>query len=220
MKKYGCGVILLLSALLLSGCNGRLGLGQLTSLGEMLSPSHNAQEDCGFVMNFYRERISWKNKTPIVLSIHESVPAEFYPAIQAAMKDWETVLGRPIFQIREFGAPGPLDPRQDGVNLIYYMKTWEDSRSVEQARTSVYWTGDEIREADVRINAKDFSFYVKSPKDAHDVHMESLMVHELGHVLGLRHRDSGGSVMATYLAAQTERDSIGKTDVDSIRCEY
>lgn len=219
MKIYGCGVILLLSSVLLAGCS-RASLQQLGSLGQVISPSSSPQEECGFVQNVYGERISWKNKTPIVLSIHESVPSEFYPALEKAMKDWEEALGRPVFQIREYGVKGPMAPRQDGTNLIYYMETWEDNRSSEQARTSVYWIGNEIREADVRINAKDFRFYVTNPKGLHDVHMESLLVHELGHVLGLKHRDSGGSVMATYLSAETERDSIGKIDVDSVRCEY
>lgn len=214
MKKSLVGVILLpVLAVALSACTK-------FNVTEALSSSYNSEPDCGFVQNVYGERISWKNQTPIRLNLHESVPSQFYPAIEAAVRDWERALGRPVFQIVQYGLKGTLQPRQDGVNIIYWMNTWETNRSSEQARTSVYWVGDEIREADVRINAKDFIYYVTNPVGVRDVHLESLLVHELGHVLGLKHKDSGGSVMATYLSSLTVRTAISKTDVDSVRCEY
>lgn len=214
MKKSVSSVILIpLLALVLTACGK-------ANMFDALTPSYKSQEDCGFVQNVYGERISWKKKSPIRLSIHESVPSQYYPAIEAALKNWESALRRPLFQIVEYGSKGPLQPRQDGVNVIYWLETWESNRSSEQARTSVYWVGNEIREADVRINAKDFTYYVGTSSGGREVHLESLLVHEIGHILGLKHKDSGGSVMATYLSANTDRSLISKTDEDSIRCEY
>ena len=212
MNKTGIGAILLLSQLLLAGCGN--------NLWQSLSPSYSSQEACGFVQNVYGQRISWKGKTPIPIAIHESVPAKFYPAIEGAIKQWETAIGRPLFQITTYGVKGPLQPRQDGLNVIYWMDTWEADRSSEQARTLVQWVGNEIREADMRINAKDYTFYLDTAASAREVHFESLIVHELGHVLGLKHNDSGGSVMATYLASNTERDQVPGKDTSSVHCEY
>lgn len=212
MRKLLVSVIVILSGFWLTAC-GR-------SIAEVVSPSHNPEAECGFVQNVYGERISWKGQTPIRIALHESVPTEFYPAIESAFKDWETATGRPLFQIVTYGLKGPLNPRQDGVNVVYWLNTWETGRETEQARTMVYWVGDQIREADIRINAKNFSYYIDKAKTSRDVHLESLLVHELGHVLGLKHKDSSGSVMATYLASQTNRANIPKTDVESIRCEY
>lgn len=212
MKKTVIGAILLLSTLWLSAC------GQ--TLADAVNPSYGAENDCGFVQNVYGQRISWKNNLPIRLSFHSSVPSEYYPAIENALKKWETATGRPLFQVVAYNLSGPLQPRQDGVNMIYWMNTWEANRTSEQARTSVYWVGDEIREADIRINAKDFTYYVTTPRSGRDVHLESLLVHELGHVLGLKHKDAGGSVMGTYLASTTNRATVTKTDVDAVRCEY
>ena len=185
-----------------------------------LQPSYKAQEDCGFVQNVYGERISWKGQTPIVLNVHESFPPQFYGALESAMKKWELAVGHPLFQIGSYGVSGPLLPRQDGSNLIYMMNTWEDNRAQEQARTSVYWVGDTIKEADIRINGKNFSFYWQQPTSGSDVHIESLLVHELGHVFGLKHRDEPGSVMATYLSGLTVRDKVAESDIKSMRCEY
>lgn len=185
-----------------------------------LQPSYKAQDDCGFVQNVYGERISWKGQTPIVLYVHESFPAQFNGALESAIKKWETAAGKPLFQIAAFGASGPMSPRQDNTSVIYYMNTWEDNKVAEQARTSVYWIGDTIREADIRINAKNFTFYWQQPSGGADVHIESLLVHELGHVLGLKHKDGAGSVMGTYLSGLTVRATITNTDLTSMRCEY
>ena len=52
------------------------------------------------------------------------------------------------------------------------------------------------------------------------IHLESLVVHELGHVLGLDHNPDSNSVMQERLSAETERDEIGESDYDNIICEY
>jgi hypothetical protein len=185
-----------------------------------LQPSYKAQDDCGFVQNVYGERISWKGKTPIVIHVHESYPPQFNAALESAMKRWETAVGHPLFQLGSYGVKGPLTPRQDGTNLIYMMNTWEDDKTSEQARTSVYWVGDTIKEADIRLNGKNFTFYSDKPSSNSDVHLESILVHELGHVFGLKHKDGAGSVMATYLASMSVRTGIANTDLNSMRCEY
>lgn len=194
-------------------------------LSEVLQSSVGAtkpkeQASCNFVQNIYNERISWKKNLPIHLQIHESVPPEFYSSIESALKDWEQALNKNLFVIDNYSAKGPLDPRQDGANVIYWMNQWESGRKTEQARTLVYWLGNTIKEADIRINARDFSYYVSNAKSTRDVHLESLLVHEFGHLLGLKHNDAANSVMATSLAALTVRTQIPQQDQESMRCEY
>lgn len=178
-----------------------------------------AQPDCGFVQNVYGERISWKDSGTIPLYVHESFPTAMLPALEKAIARWEQTMGRAVFRIQQTGYQSP-GPSQDGMNVIYWMTSWESNKSTEQARTSVYWVGDQIKEADIRINDKNFDFYLEAPKAGSDVHLESILVHELGHVLGLKHRDDSGSVMATYLSAQTKRTSIASVDIEDLKCEY
>lgn len=196
------------------------------------SCSPKPQNDCGFVQNIYGQRISWKTKT-IKFYIHSSVPNELKPAIYRAAATWETQLGRKVFEISEDSTQLSPAPSRDKKNGIYFLSEWESDRTSEQGRTSVYWAGDEIQEADVRINAFDFSYYDqnthvltgssrlikqgRSPSDGYS--FEALILHELGHFLGLKHRD-GATVMATHLAAFTNRTQLSSTDQESISCGY
>lgn len=184
-----------------------------------------SQDDCGFVQNVYGERISWKGQYPVAMYIHESVPQEYVGAIVAAAKTWQDAAGTPLFNIvTNQRVTGPITAQKDSRNVIYFLNTWEEDKAAEQARTSIYWIGDQIREADMRINGK-FTYYWNSPgmasfTQASSVNIEALVIHELGHVLGLKHNDGSNSVMATYLANNSDRVNIAEADRSALRCEY
>jgi hypothetical protein len=186
----------------------------------VFTQDYKRELDCGFVQNVYGERISWKNNTPISFHIHESLPSRYHNSIEAAMEKWNQVTGRPLFKLLSKNYAGDVKPRQDGVNVIYWMTTWESNKKLEQGRTSIYWVGNQIREADIRINASNFSFYLDTARTPVDVHFESLILHELGHVLGLKHIDEADSVMATYLLHNTKRVEVSALDTSSLNCEY
>lgn len=203
----------------------------LLSLLSLQACAPKAQEDCGFVQNVYGERISWKNEAPITMHLHADIPDSMVPAILSAADTWEKTAGRKLFNIITYPRySGPVNPHKDGVNVIYFMTTWEDNRSSEQGRTSVYWIGDLIKEADIRLNGLDFGFYwndqtlSKAKKTSRaslaPVNFEALVLHELGHVLGLKHKDESGSVMATYLASGEDRTNVAGVDEAALRCEY
>lgn len=184
------------------------------------APTPKAEEPCNFVQNVYGQRISWKDQVPIPLLVHVDFPKEYLPALQNALKVWEVAAGHRLFTIVNTSYRDKGTPTKDGKSVIYWLKTWEAEKPSEQARTSIYWVGDQIREADLRVNAKNFSYYLDASQTGQEVHLESLLIHELGHVLGLKHNDGGQSVMATYLAVQVKRDALSTGDKDAMKCEY
>ena len=121
------------------------------------------QPDCGFVQNVYGQRISWKEKLPIEVTIDKSVPIELKPAIYRAAKTWENRAGRVLFTFTE--SKKNTGPSKDKKNGIYFLLNWDSNNRAEQGRTSVYWAGDEIQEADIRINGAQFAFYDRDPKN-------------------------------------------------------
>lgn len=207
-------------------------------LGSLSSCAPKEQSDCGFVQNVYGQRISWKQKRPVAVEISATVPADLKSAIYRAAASWEKKAGRKVFEITEENLQ-QLDadnsvPRRDKKNGIYFLSNWESDKKSEQGRTSVYWAGDEIQEADIRINAADFAYYNEnsqvltrgtgttssSQKSSAGYSFEALILHEMGHFLGLKHREDQGSVMATYLSANTNRTQVADVDSQNVQCEY
>lgn len=196
----------------------------LLSLGACAPRS---QQSCGFVQNVYGERISWKGQLPIQIEIHQSVPSIFVPAIEKAASTWEQAAGKKLFQISRQQIGGPAQPSRDYENVIYFLTSWDDNNKTEQARTNTYALRDEIKESDILINFDDFkSFYYQNQvivgtTGGRSLNFEALILHELGHLLGLKHDDNNnGSVMATLLPAMTDRVNLNKTDIESMQCEY
>ena len=177
------------------------------------------EKSCNFVQNSDQQRVSWGSQVPVVLYIDSSVPNEYFDDIKSAAATWNADIGREAIKIGGY-VDSKSDPAQDGHNIIYYLHTWESDKSNEQARTTVYWAGDRIYEADVRINAKDFTFSSGNSLEPSRVDMQSLILHEFGHVLGLAHSVATQSVMARSLPNDIMRRSLALSDEDSIRCEY
>lgn len=176
------------------------------------------EESCNFVQNGDLQRVSWGGNLPVKIYIDDSVESKYHADIMAAAKVWNDKVGHEVLRVSL--GKGSAKPSQDGTNVIYQLKTWEPDRYKEQARTTVYWADDRIHEADIRINDSNFEFATSDSLIPNRVDMQSLMVHELGHVLGLAHTDSAGSVMAKTLPSATPRRELSKADVKSIRCEY
>ena len=186
-------------------------------LGSACQKKQEPQEACNFVQNSSVQRVSWKDAVPIHLYVHESFPAEHLPALRSAMAKWEKALGRALIT-----NPGPVvgenSPSRDGISVIYWMQSWESDKPGEQARTTIYWEGNRIKEADIKINDKNFNY--SSNADSTTVDIESLLVHEIGHVLGLQHNTESGSVMALILDNGQLRREPAPADVASLKCEY
>ena len=182
----------------------------------------NPEDSCDFVQNPEMQRVSWGGHVPVKLYIHESVPTEAYPALDKAIKEYNLKLGggREIFKIIARGTTGSTAPQRDGYSTIYWLKSWEANRKSEQARTTIYWTGSEIFEADIRINAANFSYSMGENLNPTEVDLPSLVVHELGHVLGLGHTVTSGSVMNFSLDEGQDRRTLSDGDMASLKCEY
>ncbi len=183
------------------------------------------QESCNFVQNGDQQRVSWGAQTPVLLYIHEdSVHRDYYEAMKSAAEVWNKSVGRDVLKIAGVTRKGPSNV-PDGVNLISFQRDW-DGDPLEQARTTIWWAGEKIYEADIKINER-FKFFGGNTPEADKIDMQSLMIHEFGHVLGLKHVDVPPSVMVPTLASASSsrpesgfRRKLSEIDKKSVGCEY
>ena len=182
------------------------------------------QASCNFVQNSDLQRVSWNKTVPIKLYVHKSVPLDRYPEMESVLREvvanWNSEAGRELFVLQAFQVGGDNVPKKDGYSMIYWMDNWEDKNRLEQARTTIYWSGTQIYEADIRINAKDHAYYVGHDTSFAGVDFKSLMIHEFGHALGLAHNAQPKSVMNVTLNVGVDRRAIDPIDKESISCEY
>lgn len=201
-----------------------LGMILLVSFGALVmqacSRPLSPQESCNFVQNPELQRVSWDRHVPVKLFLHKSIPTEAYGPIDKAIAEINLKAGKELLRIIARGADGGLIPQKDGYSMIYWLKTWDNEKRTEQARTTIYWTGAEIFEADLRINAANFSYYLGEDPNFTKVDLQSLVLHELGHVLGLAHNVTTGSVMNFTLNEGQDRRTLSDDDLASLKCEY
>ena len=202
------------------------GVAMIALLGLLVqacAPQTSPQADCNFVMSSDNQRVSWGPETPAVIYIDSSVPAEFFGAIQASVNTWNENLGREVLKIGGWTSSYPKE-KQDGVNVIYFDRDWPDSNKDKQAITTIHWAADRIFEADIHVNGnpKHFEYFSGPNVVSGRVDVESLLLHEFGHVLGLEHPkvEFKGTVMARRLDDATLRRSPAPGDVADLKCEY
>lgn len=181
------------------------------------------QEACFFVQNKNKQRVSWKSNLPVKFKIHKDVPEEARESLTKAATRWNLISTQNVIEfVDEESSRTPTQSYADGTPTIFWLKTWESERSSEQARTSVVWTGSTLRDADIRINAKDFQFNLANQElSPLKVDLVSLMVHEMGHALGFAHTDTRKSVMYPFLRKNFDRRDVNQlADLESYACEY
>lgn len=190
----------------------------LISLLGCASPS--PQPDCNFLKNQFNERVSWKDQAPVTYYLHSSVPVEFRTSVEYAANKWNSAAQRTLITISPFVVPGPINATRDGKNVIYFYTSNWSSKSTVQGEAKVNYFGDMFLDTDIILNGVNYKYYTLGNSVPDAVNIETLLIHEMGHTLGLMHSKDQDSVMFGFLAKNMERTEIESSTVDSLKCEY
>jgi predicted Zn-dependent protease len=173
---------------------------------------------CGFLQSASGQRVSWKDNLPVKIHIANSWPREFIPAVQRAAAQWNNATSRFLLTV-EIGGVDDV-PARDRKNGLYWLKEWSESRIYEQAQTLLFFSASVPLDGDIKVDAKYFTYYDEANPGLGSYHLESLLVHEMGHLLGLAHAYKPPTVMAPFLSAYELRAEVTANDLQSIKCEY
>ncbi len=182
----------------------------LAMLGLTACASAGAENDCAY----YKEDgniVTW-SETPVKFYIHSSVPDSMHEGIRKAAQVWNNASKHDLIVVVGVDI-GPLLPRKDGRNVVYYYpgKETKDKKTYLGV-TTINYTGESIRDADISINSdEDFD-------NIFDI--SSVMVHEFGHSLGMIHRDDPKSVMFPTIYEYEVKTKLTNKDKANLWCGY
>jgi hypothetical protein len=161
---------------------------------------------------------------PIPFRIGQQMNPQQKAGLEAAMKTWELAVGKPLFQFT--GVHENVDgdsftdlysSLRDGINGNYLDSNWKKTGKPEIVLATAIWNNSPrdtaaIETADIRFNVQDYvlgdalkikGIYVEATGRYKDpVDMQTLSLHELGHLLGLTHVSSevdSVSIMNPYV---------------------
>jgi hypothetical protein len=190
---------------------------------------------------------SWKSRNlpvhgrytrlPVEVFIDNRLSAEQFTAIENAVKTWNAAVSTEL--VRLVGAiPSPALAQDstpytllnDDTIGIWLANDWSWMKNAEGAAGTTLWcfgeSNNEIAASDIYLNADHATLakfpFGAPPEDSTYVDTESLVLHELGHLLGLSHTSSEwdpDSVMHPVLLPVARR-KLSEKDVALVRALY
>jgi hypothetical protein len=185
--------------------------------------------------------LGWKTHLPVHFRTSKAIPGPTVAQIQNAMNTWEAAVGRTLF-VYEGEDPQTSSnfadlyaPLADGVNGHYFDPNWSAAtKKPKGVLATAIWENDprdprSIAKSDIRYNSESYLFgnsideYSQGERTIVD--MESLALHELGHVLGLGHvstEEDRYSVMnpALFIGEGMITRNLSRGDLERIRSIY
>ncbi len=167
------------------------------------------------------DAIRWPNNAPMSYYINldsnrpEGVLADAMAVeIASAFKTWEDVASSTV--AFTYGGDGYRDGKDhvDGYNDIVWGQPSDFPSSGTLGLTSLTWVGDSFVEADVMLNP----VHDWSTDGIDDFDLQTVVLHEIGHFLGLGHTGNGEAVM--YVSYNGIRRELGQEDVEDISALY
>lgn len=161
--------------------------------------------DNGFNKNVYGESIRYC-EVPLKIST-TGLDERTIASVIYAISEWNNKFGKILFA-------ATTDTKNSVINVF----NWD--RSIKyQAITSARWADSCIYQVNVYVNNRDFTYYRTGERQS-GYNLDALMLHELGHTLGLVDNDIPTSVMYRYLAIQENRTKASEYDLTNLRSVY
>lgn len=157
--------ILILASLSLAACSGQN------------SPTY-CTGDNAFILNSFCETVRW-NSLPVTMTFDTTVPEDIRIIAMQAASEWEAAIGKPLFV---FDSIETHASENQNIIKIVPEEAWVGDID-ENAKTVYAYQNRSMIKADILIRAR-----VLTTRHG-NMNPHTVLLHELGHVLGLAHDD-------------------------------
>lgn len=189
---------------------------------------------------FFHSGLGWENSVSILL--HQDADSDLEAQLIIALDTWNQAVGKDILlysgRSSEKRGGKLYDSLRDQLTVIYLEPEWKSStgKSSGVLGTTIWENSsansEVIEKADIILNTEKYSFQdalidegIIEDSNKNLVDAQTVLIHELGHLLGLNHVDSeedSDSVMAPYtrIGANNYKRDLSDGDISRINEIY
>lgn len=153
-------------------------------------------------------------KLPVQLKLDKSVPRELVPLFTEAVQTINEEFKIPVLSIDLIPINADFNRQhRDHQNVIFWGEPnnfLEKNFPYEQAKTTCFGGGNTLDECDIRFNPT-------SHNNFKHLDLDTLIRHELYHVLGFIHQPHDRHIMSSHLKDHTKKQGL---DAESIKMFY
>ena len=149
-----------------------------------------------------------RTSLPVLTYISTNIPNELRSAIYRAAETINKSVGKNLVQLTETTYTR---------NYIEIMPIFDGTKD-QEAYTHIRSADGGIIDASIRVNNK-YPYYNNRSKPG-AINFEALILHELGHFLGLPHSEDIESAMYPELGANEDRIILTEDDITTLKCKY
>jgi hypothetical protein len=150
-------------------------------------------------------------------------------AAKACFDQWRSVPGSHLrFEFAGLISPEGLDVRDDHTNVVFWAKNSLSVRSGEmnisnlRAWTSVSFAADgSITEADIVLNGIQYQWFTDFNNSSNQAQfVEAVLLHEIGHFVGLDHAVAGGATVIPSANGVSTEAGLSADEIAAMRFLY
>ncbi len=143
-------------------------------------------------------------------------------AVTRALLTWENVTRQQArFQYGGRDSRAVMNSSDNINSIVWEEKDWEYADSTLAVTAYSYYLDDppEVIDTDIQFNGRDFHWSVAGKTDQSTTDVEQVLIHELGHLLGLAHSSVISASLYPYVAREVSHN-LSLDDRSGVRFLY